>query len=493
MIFNSVTYLVFLAVVAVLYWRLPDRPRQMLILVTSVVFYGFWRFDFAALLLASVAGNWLLGGAIAGSADERTRKALLAVGVALNLAVLGVFKYTLFILDTVNGVAAAAGFETFPTAMRIVLPLGISFYTFQALSYVVDVYRRMVPAERDPLLFACYVAFFPQLVAGPILRSREVIPQLARRPDFDPADMVEGIRRILAGLFLKVVLADPTGRLVDAGFAQPPAALSAWDVWTLAFLFGFQIYFDFAAYSHIALGSARVMGIRFPENFDFPYAASSPRDFWRRWHISLSAWVRDYLYLPLAGARPRDDSQGGLDVERTPTRVRAFAALWISWLLMGLWHGANWTFVLWGAWHAALVSAHRLGRAAVALPVAVGRAVTLPLVMLGWIAFRAPSVGDTLVLWAKVVTLDAYVNATAPRLLGILPQPLLSLSRQSYVACVLLLAAVSAAAWLAPRLRARSGQCGAARLIAETAAWAVCVGLVFVYLRPVSQFIYFQF
>ncbi len=235
-----------------------------------------------------------------------------------------------------------------------------------------------------------------------MLRASEVVPQLSRRPAFDLDDLAVGARRILVGLFLKVALADQVAPLVDVGFATPVALLSALDVWTLAFMFGFQIYFDFSAYSHIAIGSARLMGLRFPENFDFPYLAHSPKDFWRRWHISLSSWIRDYLYLPLAGARVGTSSTGGLASAAADTRRTR--ALFLTWAVMGLWRGANWTFVLWGLYHAVWIYAHRQLRPALSLVatrwrIPLGRAICLPIAMLGWIPFRAESVPDALAMY----------------------------------------------------------------------------------------------
>lgn len=497
MIFNSVTYVVFLVVVVTLYWRLPQRPRLMLLFLASLTFYGFWRIDFLALLLGSVALDYVLALLIARAHGRRLRFALACVSVASNLGILAFFKYASFALETVTGIGAWLGYTVVPPEWKVILPLGVSFYIFHSLSYVLDVYRRFVPAQRDYMVFATYVMFFPQLVAGPVLRAREVIWQLAERPPFKWDDIAHGVRRILVGLFLKVVLADNIAGLVDNGFTQAPASLSALDVWTLAFLFGFQIYFDFSAYSHIAIGSARLMGIHFPENFRFPYQSRSPREFWRRWHISLSSWVRDYLYLPLCGAKVRDNSVDGLatatDVSATP---RAYGALWLSWALMGLWHGANWTFVVWGLWHALLVTLHRL-LPPLPLPKAVaalgGIAVTMPLVMLGWIPFRAQTLADTLTMWGRVIEPPAYANLAAPRLFGLLPQPLLTLSRESYVVVALMVVATGVASFLAHRVLPRWTMASASRQSAETVAWAVCVALVFIYLRPVHQFIYFQF
>jgi D-alanyl-lipoteichoic acid acyltransferase DltB (MBOAT superfamily) len=264
---------------------------------------------------------------------------------------------------------------------------------------------------------------------------------------------------------------------------------------TLAFLFGFQIYFDFAGYSHIALGAARLMGLRLPENFNFPYMAASPREFWRRWHISLSSWVRDYLYLPLCGIQGNADTRGGLSTrggaERVG-RVRALIALWVAWLLMGLWHGANWTFVAWGAWHALLVGGQRLGRMIYPAPVsaAVGWAITLPLVMLGWIFFRADSMGHALGMLSRIVDLSAWLRPAH------LPSGLpfwLVLDRDSYYVAAALLAAIAAAWFLRALSRHGIERFPRLHLVAESNFVFVGVPLVYLFLRPVEQFIYFQF
>jgi len=326
------------------------------------------------------------------------------------------------------------------------------------------------------------VTFFPQLVAGPILRAAEVIPQFARRPEFDWINVGIGLRRILYGLFLKVVLADNISPLVDSGFAQPVTSLGALDVWTLAFLFGFQIYFDFSAYSHIALGSARMMGICFPENFRFPYLASSPRDFWRRWHISLSSWIRDYLYLPLAGIKVHDRSTGGLanaTVEKSHNSV-----LFLTWAIMGLWHGAAWTFIFWGLYHAVAIFIYRLVR-----PLAHrfskrtttvgGIAFTLPVMMLGWIPFRAQDLPTTLTMFAKLADPSAYTW--------------LGLRENTYLIAVLLLLGVAGTyifrEFVIPWMRQKAFL----TYIVEVPVFAIIFGLVFLFLRPISQFIYFQF
>lgn len=301
MIFNSLTFFVFLGLVIPLYWVLPRQPRLWLILAAGIIFYGFWRFDFLALLFASITFDYFSGLIIAGATSQKKRRLFLFLSVAINLCVLGFFKYFYFLADSFAGLGGLLGVEMARPTWNIILPIGVSFYTFHAMSYIIDVYRGHIKPVRSYILFCDYVIFFPQLVAGPILRAGEMLWQLDTRPAFKSADIAQGLSRIAAGLFLKVVLADNIAVFVDQAYATDPTKLFPIDTLTLGFLFGFQIYFDFAGYSAIAIGVALLMGIRFPENFAFPYLSDSPRTFWRRWHISLSSWIRDYVYLPLAG------------------------------------------------------------------------------------------------------------------------------------------------------------------------------------------------
>jgi D-alanyl-lipoteichoic acid acyltransferase DltB (MBOAT superfamily) len=491
MIFNSVTYLIFLALFIPLYWWLQDRPRLWLIFAGSLLFYGFWRYEFILVMLGSICVDYWMARLIDGAGGGRRRKLLLAVTLSLNLGLLCFFKYALFLADNANTLAALLGIAQIPLAMKIILPLGISFYTFHSMSYVFDVYRGFTRAQRDFLLFANYVIFFPQLVAGPILRAREVIWQIKERPRFQLDFITEGARLILSGLFLKVVLADNIAGLVDNGFAAPAASLGTVDVWTLAFLFGFQIYFDFAGYSQVAMGSARLLGVSFPANFNFPYVATSPRDFWKRWHISLSSWIRDYLYLPLCGSKVRQPphSTDGL-AEATEGHVenvgpiRKTYALFLTWALMGLWHGANWTFVLWGLWHAGLIFLYRVLSPHLSfsskLGATAGWLCTLPLVMLGWIPFRAQSLSTALGMMR---------TAFDPSALAV---PL-ALSRQTYIVAALVMGLILAAYLVKSRVLPLLARMRLASHVADVLSLAVMVALVFVYLRPIRQFIYFQF
>jgi len=479
LIFNSLTYLLLLVTAVFLYWILPYRARLVLVFSASLTFYGFWRVEFLPLLLFSTFIDWWLAKRMTAKSD-RQRFRLLMISLATNLGLLFYFKYLIFFADSAIGLANLFGAELDPIALNIILPLGISFYTFQTISYTVDVYRRFVEPESDFILYACYVTFFPQLVAGPVLRAAEVIHQFASRVGFSWDHVLIGVRRVLYGLFLKVVLADNIAPLVDAGYSMPLETMSALDVWTLAFLFGFQIYFDFSAYSHIALGSARMMGIIFHENFNFPYLASSPKDFWRRWHISLSSWIRDYLYLPLSGVKVHDRSIGGLanaTVDRKHTK-----ALFLTWGIMGFWHGANWTFFLWGLFHAFVISIYRLiepltRRLTRRVRWWGGFAITLPVMMLAWVPFRADSLSMTFAMWAKIFDLSAYAW--------------LGMRENVYLIAALMLSGIFLVYVVKERLLPYLSKI--LLWIGDVASIAIITALVIIFLRPINQFIYFQF
>ncbi len=488
MLFNSLTYLVFLVLVVAIYWQLPPRPRLWLVFIASCVFYGFWRLEFLPLLLFSAGMDYGLARWIDATKDNRKRKRLLIVSIAANLSILFFFKYLIFFRDAGLSIAGLLGYHPGFVELHIILPLGISFYIFATISYVIDVYRREFPAEKDLLLYACFVVYFPHLVAGPILRARSLIPQLRDRPPFDIAMVSSGIARIVAGLFLKVVMADPIGAAVGEGFARTPASLGGIDAWTLAFLFGFQIYFDFAAYSSIAIGSARLMGIELPENFAWPYLAVTPREFWRRWHISLSTWIRDYVYLPMAGSYRRQSNDAiGANASAPQAglpREQRTLPLFATWALMGLWHGANWTFVVWGLYHAGTIWLHRKGsaltaRAGVRVPVVVAWAVTLPLMMAGWIAFRAQTLGATLTMWR------AMVDPARLRPLTLLPAAYTTAASTMG----LMLMAAFVVHGLLPRLRPD----GMVFRILAFGYYAFGFAGIILFLRVTTQFIYFQF
>lgn len=487
MIFNSLTFILFLLLVIPLYWVLPRTPRLVLIFLSGVIFYGFWRFDFLLLLFASIIFDFFSARIIYTTDSAARKKLFLFLSMAVNISLIVFFKYFYFLEDAAIGFASLFGITIPSLAINIILPIGISFYTFHSMSYIIDVYRGHIKPAQSFILFVDYVIFFPQLVAGPILRAGEMLWQLDKRADFNSDHIRIGVTRILYGLFLKVCLADNIAPFVNDAYALDPSRLSAIDVLTMGFLFGFQIYFDFSGYSHIAIGTARLMGIVFPENFNFPYSSVSPRIFWRRWHISLSSWIRDYIYLPMAGVKVADRmSTGGIGIDGTGQTGKrsAMFALFATWAIMGLWHGAAWTFVLWGVWHAALVAGHRYtSRWTAAIETkwlaVLGWGTTLVLVMIGWIPFRAPSIDYTLRAWAKLLDPSAYFA--------------LNLRETSYiVAAMALIATIAMPSVLRilKNLHSWRPQLSMALLIP---AWAVLLALVIIYLRPLDQFIYFQF
>ena len=481
MIFNSLSYLLLLLTVITLYWLLPYRARLVLIFSASLIFYGFWKINFIPVLLISVIVDWWVSQKMLKS-DKRKRFSLLLGSLTTNLGLLFYFKYLIFFADSSIGFANLLGTELDPIAFKIILPLGISFYTFQTISYTVDVYRGFIKPEKDFILFACYVTFFPQLVAGPILRAKEVIPQFTNRPSFSFAYIFIGIRFILFGLFLKVVMADNLSILVDSGFAIDVKYMSAIDVWTLAFLFGFQIYFDFSAYSFIALGSARMMGIIFPNNFNFPYISTSPKDFWQRWHISLSSWIRDYLYLPLNKAKVLDRSEGGL-AKMVKTKGTN-KSLFITMGLMGLWHGANWTFLIWGIYHAIVISIYRLIEPKTLnfserFRFLGGILVTLPVMMLSWIPFRANSLNDALGMWLKIFNPLAYTW--------------LGMRENVYIITFLVLISFFIVYFFKVKILPIINSKKFISIICDIILITFVTSMVIVFFRSINQFIYFQF
>ena len=376
MLFNSLVFAVFLAVVWPLWRLLPNQGRRWLLLVASLVFYGWWDWRFLALLIGTAAIDFLCARSIPGASPRRV-KLLVATSVVSNLAVLGFFKYWGFALGEVGRLSAWLGVELPLPTLAIVLPVGLSFYTFQSMAYTIDVARgqRPAPTFRDLLL---YVAYFPQLVAGPIERSHHLLPQLMRAADPGPGALRVGAELFAWGLFKKVVVADNLAPLVERAFDQPdPGGLS---VLVGCYAFTLQIYGDFSGYSDMARGIARWFGVELMVNFRQPLLAEGPRDLWRRWHISLSQWLRDYLYVPLGGNR------GG--------RLATDRNLLLTMLLGGLWHGAAWTFVAWGAVHGvALVLAHRVP---LRLPAPLAWILTLHLTVGAFVLFRAHDVGQVL-------------------------------------------------------------------------------------------------
>ena len=343
MLFNTYTYGLFLPIVLIGYLRLPLRGRQIFLLAASYIFYCWEKPVYGLLLLTSTCLDFSCGLLMARLESRSRRRLVLLASVLGNLGLLGFFKYGDFLGNNIIGIGQLLGFDSHWKAMGFVLPIGISFYTFQTMSYTIQVYRRQIEPTRDIMSFALYVSFFPQLVAGPIERASNLLPQLQTYQRVTMDDIRTGLTRIIYGLFCKLVIADRLGILVDL-FFEDPDAYSTLTAWIVLPTFMGQIYLDFAAYAGIAIGTARLFGIRLTENFRRPLLATSIGDFWNRWHITLTSWLRDYVFYPLGGFR-----KGGR---------RALWNGWVVLLLCGLWHGARWNFVMWGAYQAALVTCY---------------------------------------------------------------------------------------------------------------------------------------
>jgi alginate O-acetyltransferase complex protein AlgI len=484
--FSSVTFLfLFLPLFLLGYYALPFRLRSAWILCGSWVFYGWWRIDFLLLLVFAAVTGWFVGTRVAafrGRAPGRAR-GWLTVGVTVALGVLAYFKYFNFGVETLSALVSSVRGQGI-SAWHVVLPIGISFYTFQIVSYVVDVYRGNAPVARNFVDVAAYVSLFPQLVAGPIVRYEEIAGQLRSR-EHSWSKFGDGALRFMIGLGRKVLIADAVAPVADAVFSAAEPGLAG--AWLGVAAYTIQIYFDFAAYSDMAVGMGRMLGFRFPENFDCPYHARSITEFWRRWHMTLSRWLRDYLYIPLGGSR--------LGPRRTIVNLMTVMALG------GLWHGAAWSFLLWGLWHGGWLVLERVAgergdssreetartgtpTRSGALRSALRRPLTVLIVMLGWVLFRAESLDGALAIYAGLA--GAFG-------LGISPEVAWQLGNGA-------LAALGVGVLLVifePRLRdaaaASAGPAWRAR-VARIAAFAVFVAsLVRVLAASYSPFLYFQF
>ena len=405
MLFNSFEFLAFLPIVFLLYWFV-FRGRQwqnLLIVVASYIFYGWWDWRFLFLIaLTSFCsyGSGLLLEHYEG--QRRKQKLVSAANIVLNLSILGVFKYYNFFVENLDALLGAFGWHLDWVTMNIVLPVGISFYTFQALSYTIDVYQKKLPATHDIIEFFAYISFFPQLVAGPIERATNLLPQFQQKRQFNYVKAVDGMRQMLWGFVKKIVIADNCATVVNDYWGQY-AELPGLTLFLLGVLFTFQIYCDFSGYSDIAIGCARLFGFNLMRNFNYPYFSRSIPEFWRRWHISLTTWFRDYVYFPLGGSRC--------------DKWKVIRNVYIVWAISGLWHGANWTFVCWGLYHATLLAIYKLlgintkyknivafGRYLPTLKEALQIASTFFLVVIGWIIFRAETMTQAVEYLSAMVT-----------------------------------------------------------------------------------------
>jgi D-alanyl-lipoteichoic acid acyltransferase DltB (MBOAT superfamily) len=401
MIFNTPIFFLFFLVFITFYGLvfLRHKPRIYFIVVSSLVFYGAWNYRFIPLLVGSAIVDYYIARAIHNSSSQSARRWLVSLSVAVNLGILGLFKYADFVLLSVADFLAVFGVEASLPTLSWVLPVGISFYTFQSLSYTIDVYRGHMKPRKGLIEFIAALSFFPQLVAGPILRARQILPQMHDLPVPTWDNAKHGFLLITAGVLKKTtadLLAIPAAAAFDTS-----GSISLLETWTGVLAFAGQIYGDFSGYTDMAIGLALLLGFQIPLNFRVPYFAASPVDFWRRWHISLSTWLRDYLYVSLGGNRNN----------------RRFVNVMITMLLGGLWHGAAWTFVAWGAFHGIIISAtHYLGQmrqlAAISLSgsrwITLGKwAVTFYLVLLGWVLFRATSIDSAMTILADMHGLNA--------------------------------------------------------------------------------------
>lgn len=396
MTFNSFLFWAFYTVVWAVYWRLPHRLQNRLLLAASYFFYSCWDWRFLGLIVFTTVWDYGCAWRMAASTTLARRRAWLLASIVTNLSILAFFKYYGFFSRELAELLTRVGLTPLLPTLDIVLPVGISFYTFQTMSYTIDVYHGRIRPAQNLLDFALYIAFFPQLVAGPIERAETLLPQVLQPRLWRSDTFARGLHGVVTGLFLKVVVADNMAVLVNTVFHTPPAELSSLEVWLGLYAFAFQIYGDFAGYSSIARGVAQWLGFELMSNFERPYLAVDPSDFWRRWHISLSQWLRDYLYIPLGGNR-----NGTLHTYRN---------LLLTMVLGGLWHGANWTFLVWGALHGLLLCGYRAAGFSRNTLGPTWRQ-RLPwmllffhLVCVSWLFFRADSLPQALVLFTRLAS-----------------------------------------------------------------------------------------
>ncbi len=404
MIFNSLTFLVFVAVFLPVYFNLKGRNRLIWALAGSYLFYGWWDWRFLSLIAISTMVDFYLGSKMHVEDDERKRKQLLLASMVLNLGLLGFFKYFGFFTDSFVAMLQNFGLNPSIHTLNIILPVGISFYTFQSMSYTIDIFRKKLTPEPDVLRFATFVAFWPQLVAGPIVRASDFLPQFRKDHNFEWNRFTSGIAQVLWGFFKKVAVADSLSPIIDQCFGEPNAFASIYLLIGVVF-YSFQIYCDFSGYSDIAIGFARMLGFDFPHNFRTPYFSKGFSEFWRRWHISLSSWLRDYLYISLGGNRKGN--------------VKTYRNLMLTMLLGGLWHGANWTFVFWGFLHGLYLMVERFWSKSfgaimdfLRFPKALKLTINLLLVYFftcfAWIFFRSPDFGTAMEVINGIAGLEGF-------------------------------------------------------------------------------------
>ena len=395
MLFNSFEYLLFLPTVFLLYWFVfrSRKWQNLLIVIVSYIFYGWWDWRFLLLIALTSLCSYGSGLLLEHYEGQRRRQQIVsAANIVLNLGILGVFKYYNFFVENLDALISALGWHLDWVTMKIILPVGISFYTFQALSYTIDVYQKKLPATHDIVEFFAYISFFPQLVAGPIERATNLLPQFQQKRNFNYTKAVDGLRQMLWGFAKKIIVADSCASVVNTYWCEY-SELNGISLFVMGVLFTFQIYCDFSGYSDIAIGCARLFGFNLMRNFNFPYFSRSIPEFWRRWHISLTTWFRDYIYFPLGGSHC--------------DKWKIIRNVYIVWGISGLWHGANWTFVCWGLFHATLLTIYNMlgintkyketvafSRYLPSIKEIGQMALTFVLAVIGWILFRAENLTE---------------------------------------------------------------------------------------------------
>ena len=398
MLFNSIEFLIFFPIVFALYWMLNNhlKIQNILLLISSYIFYAWWDWRFLSLIIISSIIDFIVGKKIFSTENPSHRKRWLLVSLFANLGLLGVFKYYNFFAEQFSNMANLVGWQPNDLTLNIILPVGISFYTFQTLSYTLDIYRKQFEPTNDVISFFTYIAFFPQLVAGPIERASNLLPQIEKKRLFRKDYFNEGLVQILVGLFRKVVIADTLGAYVDTIYGDIEIYNSSTIIFA-TFLYAFQIYYDFSGYSDIAIGSAKMIGFKFHQNFNLPYFSKSLTEFWRKWHMSLSYWLRDYLYISLGGNRK------GIKI--------TYRNLMLTMLLGGLWHGSSWNFIIWGGIHGLVLSIEKYLNSLEGFKLPsklrfLGYPITFAVVLLAWVFFRAQGLDTALFAIKKIFEFD---------------------------------------------------------------------------------------
>jgi D-alanyl-lipoteichoic acid acyltransferase DltB (MBOAT superfamily) len=487
MLFNSIDFAIFLPIVFLLYWLVIYknlRAQNIFLLVASYIFYGWWDWRFLSLIIISSTLDFNIGLLLKKQQNETKRKLILLMSLVLNLGFLGFFKYYNFFVDSLVSSFTLLGKPLNISTLRIILPVGISFYTFQSLSYTIDVYRKKLEPTRDVIAFFAFVAFFPQLVAGPIERAANLLPQFHNKRTFDYDKAIDGMRQMLWGLFKKIVIADNCATYVNEAFNN----YTNYTGFTLligSVFFAFQIYCDFSGYSDIAIGTARLFGFSLMRNFAFPYFSRDIAEFWRRWHISLTSWFRDYVYIPLGGSRGSTGNQ--------------IRNVFIVFIISGIWHGANWTFTLWGVINALyflpllLLKQNRKnlntvaeGRVLPSLKETWQMGITFLLTVLAWVFFRANTVADAFEITRRIFTSFYKINILELR----------SLANSFWVTSshVLLIILLVVVEWI-QREKQHALQIDQIKMprMARWVSYYFIIFLIFYFSGTQQDFIYFQF